>query len=75
MTQQLISSFLLAALIFKNCIQDAGIGNEFFEALDRVGSIHSSCRSLLSSHHHIAGLELMDAMSNYQEAAYERLCR
>lgn len=56
-------------------VQDADIGTEFFEALERVGSIHRSCRNLLSSHHHRAGLELMDAMSSYQEAAYERLCR
>lgn len=55
--------------------QDAEIGDTFFDALERVGSIHRSCRNLLSSHHHRAGLELMDAMSSYQESAYERLCR
>ena len=56
-------------------LQDADIGSTFFDALERVGSIHRSCRNLLSSHHHRAGLELMDAMSTYQETAYERLCR
>lgn len=56
-------------------MQDAEIGDTFFDALERVGSIHRSCRNLLSSHHHRAGLELMDAMSSYQESAYERLCR
>lgn len=56
-------------------LQDVDIGDAFFAALERVGSIHKGCRSLLSSHHHRAGLELMDAMSSYQEAAYERLCR
>ncbi|KAL3149170.1 hypothetical protein ABBQ32_002003 [Trebouxia sp. C0010 RCD-2024] len=56
-------------------LQEADIGDTFFDALERVGSIHRSCRNLLSSHHHRAGLELMDAMSTYQEAAYERLCR
>ena len=56
-------------------VQDADIGDAFFDALSRVGNIHKSCRSLLNSHHHRAGLELMDAMSSYQENAYERLCR
>lgn len=56
-------------------LQEADIGDTFFDALERVGSIHRSCRNLLSSHHHRAGLELMDAMSTYQETAYERLCR
>ena len=56
-------------------VQDADIGDAFFDALGRVGHIHKSCRSLLNSHHHRAGLELMDAMSSYQENAYERLCR
>lgn len=58
-----------------SALQDAEIGDTFFNALERVGSIHRSCRNLLSSHHHRAGLELMDAMSTYQETAYERLCR
>lgn len=56
-------------------LQEADIGDTFFDALERVGSIHRSCRNLLSSHHHRAGLELMDTMSTYQETAYERLCR
>ena len=56
-------------------LQEADISDPFFDALERVGSIHRSCRNLLSSHHHRAGLELMDAMSAYQETAYERLCR
>ncbi len=64
-----------AALARLIAMQDAEIGDTFFNALERVGSIHRSCRNLLSSHHHRAGLELMDAMSTYQETAYERLCR
>ncbi len=64
-----------AALACLIAMQDAEIGDTFFNALERVGSIHRSCRNLLSSHHHRAGLELMDAMSTYQETAYERLCR
>lgn len=38
-------------------------------------SIHDNCRALLRTHHQRAGLELMDLMANYQETAYERLCR
>ncbi len=70
-----IISFACAALARLCAMQDADIGDTFFNALERVGSIHRSCRNLLSSHHHRAGLELMDAMSTYQETAYERLCR
>lgn len=51
------------------------IGESFFGALERVRAIHANCRNLLRTHHQRAGLELMDAMSNYQETAYERLCR
>eukprot|EP00884_Botryococcus_braunii_P006046 jgi/Botrbrau1/15442/Bobra.43_2s0067.1 len=56
-------------------LQGEEIGDAFFAALERVRSIHANCRSLLRTHHQRAGLELMDAMANYQEAAYERLCR
>ncbi len=51
------------------------MGEEFFAALEHVRTIHANCRSLLRTHHQRAGLELMDAMSGYQETAYERLCR
>ena len=51
------------------------LGPDFFAALSRVQSIHRNCRHLLRTHHQRAGLELMDHMSGYQEAAYERLCR
>ena len=56
-------------------MQAPDIGEAFFSALDRVRSIHSNCKALLRTHHQRAGLELMDAMSAHQEAAYERLCR
>ena len=51
------------------------ISEEFFAALAKVRSIHSNCKVLLKTHHQRAGLEIMDAMSAHQEAAYERLCR
>ena len=51
------------------------MGPAFFDVLARVGRIHANCRRLLRTHHQRAGLELMDAMSAHQEAAYERLCR
>ena len=56
-------------------MQAPELGEDFFNALDRVRSIHSNCKALLRTHHQRAGLELMDAMSSYQEAAFERLCR
>ena len=51
------------------------IGQDFFKALSKVRSIHTNCKVLLRTHHQRAGLEIMDAMSAHQEAAYERLCR
>ena len=53
----------------------AQVGDEFFAALERVRQIHTNCRSLLHGAHQRAGLEIMDAMGGYQEAAYEKLCR
>lgn len=56
-------------------VQEEGVGERFFEALERVRVIHRNCRELLRGRHQRAGLELMDAMALHQEAAYERLCR
>lgn len=55
--------------------QGEEVGDAFFAALERVRAIHANCRALLRTHHQRAGLELMDAMSGFQETAYERLCR
>ena len=57
------------------CAQASEIGYDFFKALTKVRSIHGNCKTLLRTHHQRAGLEIMDAMSAHQEAAYERLCR
>lgn len=56
-------------------LQASEISEDFFKALAKVRSIHGNCKSLLKTHHQRAGLEIMDAMSAHQEAAYERLCR
>jgi len=56
-------------------LQSEDVGPAFFAALSRVRHIHDNCRALLRTHHQRAGLELMDLMASYQEAAYERLCR
>ncbi|GAB4822825.1 hypothetical protein N2152v2_009871 [Parachlorella kessleri] len=56
-------------------LQGEDVGEEFFAALDHVRGIHANCRALLRSQHQRAGLELMDTMANFQEAAYEKLCR
>jgi len=56
-------------------LQGGPVDDAFFGALERVRAIHANCRALLRTHHQRAGLELMEAMSGYQETAYERLCR
>lgn len=55
--------------------QEAPIGAEFFEAVERVRVIHSNCRTLLRGHHPRAGMDLLDSLSLHQETAFERLCR
>lgn len=56
-------------------LQADAVDEAFFAALQRVHSVHGNCRALLRTHHQRAGLEMMDSMASYQEAAYERLCR
>ncbi|XP_037070535.1 conserved oligomeric Golgi complex subunit 6-like [Pollicipes pollicipes] len=45
----------------------------FFAALERAGRIHGDVQLLLQSGHQQTALEVMEQMSIYQEAAYERL--
>ena len=70
-----ISLLSAGALFSLFVLQAERITDDFFAALERVRTIHANCRSLLRSHHQRAGLELMEIMSNHQEAAYERLRR
>jgi conserved oligomeric Golgi complex subunit 6 len=56
-------------------IKSGDVDEAFFEALQRVHTVHENCRSLLHTHHQRAGLELLDSMSSYEETAYERLCK
>jgi hypothetical protein len=56
-------------------LREEDLSEDFFKALLRVQEIHANCKVLLRTHHQRAGLELMDMMAVYQEAAYERLCR
>ena len=56
-------------------LREGEVGPAFFAALGRVRGIHGNCRQLLRTHHHRAGLELMEGMARHQEEAYERLCR
>ena len=75
---QLIETFLQQYQLSKEEIASLTgeeLDERFFAALARVHVIHSNCRALLRTHHQRAGLELMESMAEYQEAAYERLCR
>ncbi|XP_047114624.1 conserved oligomeric Golgi complex subunit 6 [Schistocerca piceifrons] len=56
-------------------LRDGAITEEFFSALERVQSIHGSCRTLMQSGHQTAALQIMEQMALYQEAALERLYR
>ena len=54
-------------------LESGSVSESFFETLQRVQSIHSNCKNLLRTQHQRAGLELMDTMARYQEAALKRL--
>lgn len=76
--QELVGSFLGTYQLLPEevtALQGDVISEEFFAALRHVQEIHANCKSLLRTHHQRAGLELMDVMAGYQEAAYEKLCR
>lgn len=61
----------------KDCahiLKEGVIGEAFFDALKRVQTVHSNCRSLGLSYHHKAGLELLDQLSTLQDEAFRHLC-
>jgi len=47
----------------------------FFQALERVKVIQGNCAKLANTEQQRAGLELMDVMTSYAEAAHEKLRR
>jgi hypothetical protein len=49
------------------------IDMHFFNALQNIQQIHKNCKALLVADNQKVGLEIMDLMITYQEAAYERL--
>ncbi|XP_040986918.1 conserved oligomeric Golgi complex subunit 6 [Juglans microcarpa x Juglans regia] len=76
--QEIVSCFLRDYQLSNEeiiALRDEELSDNFFKALTHVQEIHANCKILLRTHHQRAGLELMDMMAVYQEAAYERLCR
>ena len=67
--------YQLDATVAETITSGGEVDEAFFEALQRVHTVHENCRSLLHTHHLRAGLELLDSMSSYEETAYERLCK
>ncbi|XP_063986387.1 conserved oligomeric Golgi complex subunit 6 [Diachasmimorpha longicaudata] len=51
------------------------ITEEFFAVINRLQTIHSSCRVLMQSGYQTLGLDVMQRMTLLQEAALERLYR
>lgn len=56
-------------------LKSGNIDAAFLGALDRLKQIRLDCSALLRTQHQRAGLELMDVMGYFQEAAFERLYR
>lgn len=53
--------------------RDEPITEEFFNVLNRLQAIHSSCRIFMQSGYQTLGLDVMQRMTLLQEAALERL--
>ncbi|KAJ3193212.1 Golgi transport complex subunit 6 [Irineochytrium annulatum] len=54
---------------------EAALDTNFFEALHRLQEINEDCKALLITDNQQAGLEIMEKMAIYQEAAYDKLFR
>lgn len=55
-------------------LKDGTIDDGFFEALKNIQIVHGNCRALGLSHHHKAGLDLLDELSLLQDEAFKNLC-
>lgn len=61
--------------ILHGATREAPITEEFFNVVNRVQEIHSSCRVLMQSGHQTLALDIMQRMTLLQESALERLYR
>lgn len=60
--------------ILENVSLDDNDGaQEFFGALNRLKEAYEECKGMLEKHHYSAGFELLDALGQHQERAYQRL--
>jgi hypothetical protein len=55
-------------------LKEGTIDDGFFEALKHIQIVHGNCRALGLSHHHKAGLDLLDELSSLQDEAFKNLC-
>ena len=54
-------------------LDDNSVAHEFFGALNRLKDAYEECKGMLEKHHYSAGFELLDALGQHQERAYQRL--
>ena len=78
--QQLVLEFLLKYQLSKEeieALESKPIGGNFFEALDRVSSIHGECKTWLASSGgtQTTALHIMEEMLSRQERGVQRLYR
>lgn len=58
-----------------NLLKSGEMQGAFLETLNKVKSIHRSCKELLAANHHQAAVEIMESMYLIQVAAVERLTK
>ena len=54
-------------------LDDNRAAHEFFEALNRLKGVYEECKEMLEKHHYSAGFELLDALGQHQERAYQKV--
>lgn len=61
--------------LLRGSTREEPITDEFFTVVNKLQSIHASCRILMQSGYETLGLDVMQRMTLLQEAALERLYR
>jgi hypothetical protein len=73
---EVISNFLFRFQLTpeeRKILTSSEISSHFFDVLNRVNQIRTDCKILLRTQHQRVGLEIMDLMADYLEAAYKKL--
>ena len=60
-------------MLYNADLNESSQRDEFLDILDRISSIRKQCNSIISQKHHMAGLQILETMAQYQEVGMDRL--